>query len=323
MPKAILESFAPRSVSELERKQQEEQLRRSEERYRAFIELNANGMWRIEFEQPISTALPEQEQLARIYQEGYVAECNDALARQAGFEKAAQVIGHRVRDLVPLSNPSVRDATLHAIRSGYRFTTVETAPIGHDGKRRYMLRSQWGIVEDGMLRRMWGSNRDITDLKLSEMALDASEQRMSDLLENLQLMVVKLDPNGEIAFCNDHLFRLTGWRPSDVGGKNWVEMMIPPEERDRVRAAISSAVTNPRRLPVHFESPLLGREGIAIGRLGQHQPAGLRRTERRDGERGTRSHRLQERSRRNFTSRSNSRALAAWRAGSPTISTIC
>ena len=256
----ILESFAPRSVSELERKQQEEQLRRSEERYRAFIELNANGMWRIEFEQPISTALPEQEQLARIYQEGYVAECNDALARQAGFERAGQVIGHRVRDLAPLSNPSLRDATLHAIRSGYRFSTVETAPIGQDGKRRYMLRSQWGIVEDGLLRRMWGSNRDITDLKLSEMALDASERRMSDLLENLQLMVVKLDSNGEIAFCNDHLFRLTGWRPSDVNGNDWVEMMIPPEERVRVRAAISSAIMNPGAA-VHFESPLLGRTG--------------------------------------------------------------
>jgi PAS domain S-box-containing protein len=258
--KGILESFAPRSVSELERKRQEEQLRRSEERYRTFIELNANGMWRLEFDQPISTALPEQEQLVRIYQDGYVAECNDALARQAGFEKAAQVIGHRVKDLIPLSNPSVRDATLHAIRAGYRFTTVETAPIGRDGKRRYMLRSQWGIVDDGMLQRMWGSNRDITDLKLSEIALDASERRMSDLLENLQLLVVKLDPNGEIAFCNDHLFRLTGWRPSDVTGKNWVEMMIPPEERARVQTAISSAVMNPGA-PVHFESSLVGRGG--------------------------------------------------------------
>ncbi len=93
MPKEILESFAPRSVSELERKQQEEQLRQSEERYRAFIELNASGMWRIEFEQPISTALPEQEQLARIYQDGYVAECNDALARQAGLRLRARYSG--------------------------------------------------------------------------------------------------------------------------------------------------------------------------------------------------------------------------------------
>jgi PAS domain S-box-containing protein len=258
--KEILETFAPRSVSELERRQQEEHLRRSEERYRAFVELNPNGMWRVEFDQPISTALPEQEQLARIYLDGYVAECNDALARQLGFEKAAQVIGRRVSELVPLSNPSVRDATLHAIRSGYRFMTVETSPVGRDGKRRYMLRSQWGIVDDGVLQRMWGSNRDITDLKLSEMALDASQQRMSDLLENLQLMVVKLNPNGEIALCNDHLSRLTGWRSSDVIGRNWVEMMIPSEDRGRVEAAISSAGRNPGT-PVHFETPLLGRGG--------------------------------------------------------------
>ena len=95
-PKAILEMFAPRAAAELERKQQEEQLRQSEERYRAFIALNANAMWRIEFEQPISTALPEQEQMERIYRDGYLAECNDALARQAGFERAEEVIGCRV-----------------------------------------------------------------------------------------------------------------------------------------------------------------------------------------------------------------------------------
>jgi PAS domain-containing protein len=85
---------------------------------------------------------------------------------------------------------------LHAIRTKYRFTTVETSPVGLDGKRRYLLRSQWGIVEDGILRRIWGSNRDITELKLSEMALDAAERRMSELLEDLQLMVVILHPNG-------------------------------------------------------------------------------------------------------------------------------
>ena len=102
-----------------------------------------------------------------------------------------------------------------------------------------------------MLRRIWGSNRDITELKLSEMALDAAERRMSDLLEDLQLMVVILHPNGEIAFCNHHLYQLTGWQPSDVIGKNWVDLMIPAGERDRVRAAIASANTD-ARLPGSF-----------------------------------------------------------------------
>jgi PAS domain S-box-containing protein len=260
IPKAILEMFASRAAAELERKQQEERLRRCEERYRAFVALNANAMWRIEFEQPIPTALPEQEQMERIYRDGYIAECNDSLARQAGFERVEQVVGRKVHDLASLSNPIVRNAILHAIRTRYRFTTVEASPVGRDGKHRYMLRSQWGIVEDGVLRRIWVSSRDITDLKLSEMELDAAERRMSELLEDLQLLVVVLRPNGEIAFCNQHLYQLTGWQSSDVIGKDWVDLMIPASDRDKVRAA-TAAVNADNRIPVHFENPLLGPEG--------------------------------------------------------------
>ena len=74
-----------------------------------------------------------------------------------------------------------------------------------------MLRTQWGIVEDGMLQRVWGTTRDITELKAIERELDASEKQMSDLLETLHLLVVMLNEDGTIAFCNKHLYQLTGW----------------------------------------------------------------------------------------------------------------
>jgi two-component system, cell cycle sensor histidine kinase and response regulator CckA len=112
-----------------------------------------------------------------------------------------------------------------------------------------------------MLLRIWGSTREITELKLSEMAFDASEQRILHLMENLPLMVVMLHPDGQIAFCNDHLLEFTGWRLADVLEKNWVDLMIPAAERGRVRAAIAATNTEPRR-PVHFESPLLGSAGV-------------------------------------------------------------
>ena len=92
------------------------------------------------------------------------------------------------------------------------------------------------------------------------MALEAAERRMSELLEDLQLIVVIVRPNGEISFCNHHLYQLTGWQPSDVIGENWVDLMIPDGDRDRVRAAIASINTD-LGLPVHFESPMLGPEG--------------------------------------------------------------
>ena len=104
-----------------------------------------------------------------------------------------------------------------------------------------MLRSQWGIVEDGMLQRVWGTNRDITDLNTIERELDASEQQMADLLETLHLLVVMLHEDGTIAFCNKHLHRLTGWSSAAVAGKNWFDLMVPPEDRAKAQAAFASA----------------------------------------------------------------------------------
>jgi PAS domain S-box-containing protein len=258
--KSILEIFAPRAAAELERKQEHERLSESEQRYRAFVSLNCDGMWRIEFEQPVSTEGTEEQQLEEIYRYGYLAECNDALARQFGFERASQLTGWRLNDLAPLSNPSVREANLYAIRSKHHFTTVETAPLNSDGTRRHILRSQWGIVENGMLLRVWGTARDITDLKNIERELDASERQMADLLESLNLLVVMLHEDGTIAFCNKHLYQLTGWSSADVAGKSWFDLMIPPEDRDTARAAFASAKLQ-SEAGTHFECPLVGPEG--------------------------------------------------------------
>ena len=53
--------FAPRASAELNRKHAEEALRESEQRYRAFVQMNPDACWRIEFDEPIDTALTEEE----------------------------------------------------------------------------------------------------------------------------------------------------------------------------------------------------------------------------------------------------------------------
>ena len=76
--------FAARVSAELRRKQEDDTLRESDQRHRAFIASNPDAMWRIEFDFPISIDLSEEEQIERIYRYGYVAECNDAPARLVG-----------------------------------------------------------------------------------------------------------------------------------------------------------------------------------------------------------------------------------------------
>jgi hypothetical protein len=134
------------------------------------------------------------------------------------------------------------------------------AGIAPDGKRHFILLSQWGIVEDGMLQRIWGVTHDITEFKQVQRALDASEQRITDLLEAVQLLVLVLDPSATIQFCNDYFTELTGWQSDDVKGKNCFDLMAPAEERAVLQADFAAAVAGSRG-PIHFESTLLGPDG--------------------------------------------------------------
>jgi PAS domain S-box-containing protein len=257
MPKDLLDTFAPRAAAELVRMQEDEKLRESEQRYRAFIARNADAMWRIEFDPPVPIDLPEQEQLNRIYESGYMAECNETAARLLHAERAEQLIGCRVAEIAPINDPHFRAETLVAIRAGYQLTNDETTLLDSEGNHRHYLRSQWGIVEDGKLERIWGANRDITRLTHTEMALDASEQRMADLLEAMRLVVILLDNDETIRYANHHLFQLTGWKPADLIGKNWFECMVAENERSMLRAEFVRAFSDPQK-PIHFETTILG-----------------------------------------------------------------
>ncbi len=260
LPKSTLELFAPRATAELKRKQSDEALRESEQRYHVFISQNTDAMWRIEFETPIPTDLPEDEQIERIHRLGYLAECNDALAKLLGSKSADQLIGTSFDHLVQYADPNVDEHLRAAIRSGYRFSIMETSPVDLGSSSRRFLRTHWGIVENGVLQRIWGTNRDITDLRRTEEALQASVQRMSELLENVHLLTVMWDKEGSITFCNDYLLRLTGWKTAEIAGKNWFDLMVPPEEREKLKAEFVSAAMNSSS-PHSFESTLVGKDG--------------------------------------------------------------
>lgn len=51
--KSMLEIFAERASAELRRKREDDALRKSEQRYRAFVARNDDAMWRIEFDPPV------------------------------------------------------------------------------------------------------------------------------------------------------------------------------------------------------------------------------------------------------------------------------
>src|SRR5688572_6625316 len=87
-PAGTADSRAIRSEEISEAKRVGDALKKSEERYRAFIERSGEGIWRFELDEPIPVDLPADEQVERIFRLAYLAECNDAMARQYGLSSA-------------------------------------------------------------------------------------------------------------------------------------------------------------------------------------------------------------------------------------------
>ena len=174
---SMLNVFVARASAELNRKQEEDALRESEQRYHAFVEMNPDGCWRAEFDEPIAITLPEEEQLARILRDGRVAECNNALLLGLGRERD-QLIGASLAEVV-LDLENAHNWLLALIHSGYSRRTLEVTALDPKGKRGYYLLSNWGIVENGRLLRIWGSVRDVTEQKELEDQLRQAQKMES------------------------------------------------------------------------------------------------------------------------------------------------
>ena len=102
----------------------EEALRESEARYRQFLQISVEGIWRLECP-PISTSLDERQQAELMLQQARVAESNEAMARRFGYASAEEMVGVYIRDLWQAAEEAKLGALVQFVRSGYRISDLE------------------------------------------------------------------------------------------------------------------------------------------------------------------------------------------------------
>ena len=164
-------------------------LRESEERYRMFLERSSEGICRWELKEPWPKGKTIDEQVGHMVKHGYVAECNDAMARLYGFATAHELIGQRLADVRrPGSNTRVDDVGRAFVASGFQPRQYELNWVDEHGVSRWSANTVVGIVEDGALIRTWATQRDITQRKQAEMNL---EKALSEIHAASRLLEIK------------------------------------------------------------------------------------------------------------------------------------
>ena len=210
-----------------ERKETEKALRNSEERYRAFVKQSTEGIWRFEFLEPVSTKLPIDEQIKNVFRYGYLAECNDVFAKMYGYESAGDIAGARIGELLIETEPKNIDYIRKSIMSGYKIDNVESVELDKNGHRKIFMNNMVGIVENEMLIRMWGSQRDITESKKAQEELSKTQFRLATLLKNLQDVVLYETGAGK-EFMSENVYEMLGYPSEMFADRNFFKTITHP-----------------------------------------------------------------------------------------------
>src|SRR5579859_6296548 len=203
------------------RKAAEESLRRREEDYRSFVAQSSEGIFREDLDAPLPIDLPEDELVHRIIHESYLAECNDAMARMYGFESSKGFVGKRLTELMVADDPRNIAMTRDYVRSGFRLLERESHELDGLGNTKVFRNSITGIVENGMLVRTWGIQRDVTEQVRLQEEIRRSEQRFRVALKDSPITVFSQDKDLRFTWVyNPHLMK-----PEQIIGKTDEELM--------------------------------------------------------------------------------------------------
>jgi PAS domain S-box-containing protein len=230
---------------EIRVEQRTAEMRASEDRLQNFVNQSFEAISRTELDHPVDVTLPVETQIDLIYENAYMAECNQAMADMYNIPSPEQFIGMRLIDAHGgKDNPINRAAFKKFIENGYKSTNDETFEYTADGRPVWFLSNTVGTVKDGYLVRLWGTALDITERKLAEQALRESEEKYSVLFHKAAIPAALVQlPESIIVDVNEAIEQTFGYDRHEIVGRNSVDAgLFQPDERERIYAAFQQGI---------------------------------------------------------------------------------
>jgi PAS domain S-box-containing protein len=166
--------------------------------------------------------------------DGVIQTWNKGAERLLGWS-AAEAIGQHVKMLMPPTHrDEMRDISTRLNR-GEPVPHFDTVRQRKDGSLVDVSLAISPVKLDGQVIGASAILRDITERRLAQAALRASEERWRALLASIPGMVFTANADGKNDFVNDYFYTYTGVsRDSDLRGK-WVQS-LHPNDRERAYA---------------------------------------------------------------------------------------
>ncbi len=195
-----------------ERKQAEEALKESEERYRTLAEGAHDAIFIIDRDDRVR----------------YV---NSFAAKLVGLP-CEEVVGRQRRELFPPEESDKMKSNLDKV-----FQTGE--PLYSEETITYLNRKYWQSTwlvpingTAGKVKAVMGITRDITERKQAEEALREKEEKYCTLVEQTTDVVYEVDRTGKFTYCSPRMQDIFGYSSEEFIGKKPIDLMSPAEQEN-------------------------------------------------------------------------------------------
>jgi PAS domain S-box-containing protein len=239
------------------RRSAEEELRRSEERYREVVD-NAND-------------IVYTHDLA-----GNFTSLNRAGERITGYTRAEALKLNMVQVIVPEDMARAREMIQRKLSGEAEGSTYELEIVAKDGRRVPLEVSSRLIRRDGVPVGVQGFGRDISERRQADEALCGSEERFRALVENSADAIVLVDATGTVLYQSHSAERIVGYTAEERRGRNALEL-VHPDDRLSVAKKLGECRARAGEIVLakfrghRKDGQLLHLEGTAANHL--HEPA--------------------------------------------------
>jgi two-component system cell cycle sensor histidine kinase/response regulator CckA len=175
-----------------------EELRDSREQYRFFIGRTAEGVWRAAVEPPIPVGAEEADQVARCTRHARLVEVNESMVRMYGCADAKELLGTQLSATFDLTDSRSLEFFRAFVQSGYRTVELESREFDRHGAERWFVNNLLGVVENGLLTAIWGTQRDVTEHRAAESGRIRAEDALRQSQEQFR-QAQKMEAVGRLA----------------------------------------------------------------------------------------------------------------------------
>jgi diguanylate cyclase (GGDEF)-like protein/PAS domain S-box-containing protein len=192
---------------------QKEELVEREMRFRALIEKSSDGIALIGPDaRIIFTSSPSERIL------GYSSE---------------EMVGLSVFDLVHPDDRSGTTQTMATLLTNPGSTQTNSRRFRHkDGSWRWLESTVTNLLGEPTVGAIVANYRDVTERRLTEEALKASEERFRSIQESALDAIITMNAEGVITSWNPQAEITFGWNSEQVVGSPLAETIIPPQHRE-------------------------------------------------------------------------------------------